>query len=175
MNGCGRSQRHEQQFDGGVCGDERIWAAERDARRRGLGHHQRRRHVDDECYTKRNPDGEYERLCDFIGRDRFVRYDWQYRICRDHGIQHAGVSHIACMEDGECRHKLDGLDWDRVAGRSGERLAGGFTSGGGLCGHRRRRFCQFDDYGELDGSRSGAWAGGVGDFAGRSGDGAAAF
>jgi hypothetical protein len=57
----------------------------------------------------------------------------QHGVCRDHGIQHAGVSDIARLEDCECGRELDGLERngrDGTAGRSGERVAGGSSHSG---------------------------------------------
>ena len=53
---------------------------------------------------------ESERVCDFVGRDGYVGCDGQHGVCRDHGIQHAGVPNVACVEDDECGRELDGLD-----------------------------------------------------------------
>jgi len=82
------------------------------------------------------------------------------------------------VEDCECRCELDGLDGHGlggIAGRSGERVAGGCASGTGLRGNRRWHFCECDERSELDGGWSAAGAGSFGISAERSGDGAATF
>ena len=164
----------ERLLRGGVCGDGRIWATEWDSGRRSLGYDERWRQLDDECYGE----CESERICDFFGRDGFVRYERQDGVCRDHGIQHSGAPRVACVENNERGRELDRLERDGsdgIAGRSGERVAGGFHghSLSDLCGNRRGSFCEFDERAELDGSWSGAGAGGVGISSGRAGDDAA--
>ena len=104
--GSGRSKGHEQQFDGGVRGDQRIWAAKREAGRRGVGHDQRRRQLMTNVTQNVNPNGYAISSVamdksDATGKTAYVGIM---------GFSTPSYPNVACVEDGECRHELDGLD-----------------------------------------------------------------
>ena len=72
----------------------------------------------------------------------------QHGVCGDHGIQHAGVPNVACVEDGECGRELDGLDRDgttELPDAPVNALLVDAQAGLGLRGNRRGRFCQLDE------------------------------
>ena len=67
--------------------------------------------------TEIYPERESERVYDFDGRNGFVGRDGEYGVCRDHGVQYAGVPNVARLEDCNRRGELDGSDRNRADGR----------------------------------------------------------
>ena len=117
-----------------------------------------------------------QRLCDFVGRDGFVGCDRQHGVYRNHGIQHAGISNVTCMEDGECWHELDGLERNRALPDAPvNALLVDSQAGAIYAGTDVGVFVSSTTTAELDGSWSCAGAGGVWVFAECSGNGAATF